>query len=331
MSEVCGDFREIAIAFKQLLKFVGPKLCDITGDSTGIDAIKERTYNNLVFPLQNIPFDIFCKDNEQDWKMVTKKMKESVVDIEGLIKNIIEESFKKLQSSMGAFDLMCTFQTIEGRESIHNHLKECYKDILQQYVKELTCLNGMFREKKDCPPIHRSFPPICGAISWAHDLYLRAKRPMMLFKAHNDILLNPFGEEVKKLYLAFAKEVDLYTIGLHKEWEQHVRVVSVGKLRYPVLRLYTTTQSDDEVGDAADETQSIAAPESNFTDPAAPRSSAGNNNLTFNPQWSFSVNFAPELLMIIRETKYLSRLGFDVPEAAMSVTLQVVSLFSPNI
>ncbi len=150
----------------------------------------------------------------------------------------------------------------------------------------------------------------------------------MLFKAHNDILLNPFGGEVKKLYLAFAKEVDLYTIGLHKEWEGRVRVVSVGKLRYPILRLCTTTKSDDEVGNAADKTQSIAAPESNFTDPAAPRSSTSSSNITFNPQWSFSVNFAPELLIIIRETKYLSRLGFDVPEAAISVTLQVNLFFS---
>ncbi len=175
MSEVCGDLCESVIAFKQLLKFVGPKLCDITGDSTGIDAIKERIYNNLVFPLQNVPFVIFCKDNEQDWKAVTKQLKESVVDIEDLIKNMIKEFSKKLQSSVGAFDLVCTFQTIEGNESIHNHLKGCYKDILQQYVKELNCLNGMFKKNKDCPPIHRSFPPIYGAISWAHDLHLRAK------------------------------------------------------------------------------------------------------------------------------------------------------------
>ncbi len=330
MSEVCGELGEIVTAISQLLKFVGPKLCDITGHSTDIDTIKESVHNNLIFPLQKVPFDIFCQVNKQNWKTMTKKLKESVVDTEDMIKKIIEEYSKKLQSSMGAFDLVCTFQTIEGRGSIHRHLKECYKGILQQYMKELNCLSGMFKKRKECPPIRRSFPPTHGAISWANDLYLRAKRPMVRFKVHNDILLNPFGEEVKKLYLDFAKEVDLYKIGLHEEWKRHVRVVGVSKLRYPVLCLRTTTQSDDQVGSAADEAQSIAAPESNFSYPSAPCSGSKNINLNFNPQWSFSVNFSPELLMIIREAKYLSRLGLDIPETAISVTLQVVFLFSSH-
>ncbi len=304
---------------------MGPKLCDITGDGTGIDAIKERVYN-LFFPLQNLTFDIFHKDNESSWKTLMEKLQKSVVHIENMIKNVIEDLFKKLRSSTGAFDLVCTFQTIHGRESIHEHLKERYKDVLKQYMKELNCLSGMFKKNKDSPPIHRSFPPVCGAISWAHGLYLRSKRPMMLFKSHNGILLNPFGEEVKKMYLKFAKEVDLYMMDLHKEWEQQVRAVSVDKLRYPILCL-CTAQSDEEVG-VVDKAQSIAAPGSHRADPSSPGSSGGNNNLAFNPQRSFSVNFAPELLIIIRETKYLSRMGYSVPEAALNVTLQVGFFFS---
>lgn len=35
------------------------------------------------------------------------------------------------------------------------------------------------------------------------------------------------------------------------------------------------------------------------------------------------VNFAKELINIIRETKYLDQLGFKIPETALSVTLQV--------
>ncbi|CAM9474075.1 unnamed protein product, partial [Phaeothamnion confervicola] len=36
----------------------------------------------------------------------------------------------------------------------------------------------------------------------------------------------------------------------------------------------------------------------------------------------FAVNFAPELHLMIRESKQLDRMGFAVPEAALNVTLQ---------
>ncbi|CAM9407606.1 unnamed protein product, partial [Ectocarpus sp. 12 AP-2014] len=40
------------------------------------------------------------------------------------------------------------------------------------------------------------------------------------------------------------------------------------------------------------------------------------------PSPLYGVNFATELHMIIRESKYLDRMGFQVPEAALNVALQ---------
>ena len=56
-------------------------------------------------------------------------------------------------------------------------------------------------------------------------------------------------------------------------------------------------------------------PKNNMAAKAAP---------TFNkmPPPPYTSNFSPELLMIIRESKYLDRMGFVVPEAALNVTLQ---------
>jgi dynein heavy chain, axonemal len=36
-----------------------------------------------------------------------------------------------------------------------------------------------------------------------------------------------------------------------------------------------------------------------------------------------SVNFHPDLAAFIRETKYLDKLGYTIPETALSITLQV--------
>ena len=48
--------------------------------------------------------------------------------------------------------------------------------------------------------------------------------------------------------------------------------------------------------------------------------------VSFNPDQKpekVFVNFRPELKEIIKETKYLDKLGFMVPESALNVALQV--------
>ena len=44
------------------------------------------------------------------------------------------------------------------------------------------------------------------------------------------------------------------------------------------------------------------------------------------PNLQYVADFAPELGMIISETKYLEQLGFQVPELARNVALQVRAL-----
>lgn len=36
------------------------------------------------------------------------------------------------------------------------------------------------------------------------------------------------------------------------------------------------------------------------------------------------INFKPELATIIKETKYLDRIGFKLPEIALNIALQVI-------
>jgi dynein heavy chain len=44
-----------------------------------------------------------------------------------------------------------------------------------------------------------------------------------------------------------------------------------------------------------------------------------------------SVNFHPDLAAVIRETKYLDKLGYTIPETALNITLQVFFLnLSPS-
>ena len=334
MSEICANLFEIIDALDQFQKFLGPELKAVTGDSAGIDQVLMKV-QNLTEPLKNLPFEdkIFDKSYEKPWEAIMKKFRSSVSDIEKLTEVFIKESFRKLRSAEGAFELVQNFQKIgvtpppppssgggataggasnagtgsttmpSAGSSIKQQISERYKDILEQYLRELAIFSDIFHSKKDCPPIYKNFPPVAGAIAWARDLYLRAKRPILRFKKHGNLLDDEFGESVKEKYLAFARITDSYINDLYNDWEHLVSNAAVEKLRNPVLKSiakYDTTKTDKEKEKGA------GAASISFMLPPPP----------------YRVSFPEELKMIIRESRYLDKMGFRIPENALNITLQ---------
>lgn len=135
---------------------------------------------NFVFC--QVPFDIFDRKYKDSWYTVMQHFRQQVEEIEDMTKSFIEQSFQKLRSAEGAFELVQNFQNIQSRESINQSIDERYKDILSQYTKELDHIGAIFHAHKAAPPIYKNYPPVAGAIAWARDLYNRAKKPILRFK-----------------------------------------------------------------------------------------------------------------------------------------------------
>jgi hypothetical protein len=58
---------------------------------------------------------------------------------------LISSTFKeKLTSSDGAFELLSKFKNIETRPKIWEELSNKYKNVLEQYLKELKTMNELF-------------------------------------------------------------------------------------------------------------------------------------------------------------------------------------------
>lgn len=130
-----------------------------------------------------VPFDIFDRKYKDSWYTVMQRFRQQVEEIEDMTKSFIEQSFQKLRSAEGAFELVQNFQNIQSRESINQSIDERYKDILSQYTKELDHTGAIFHAHKAAPPIYKNYPPVAGSIAWARDLYNRAKKPILRFKA----------------------------------------------------------------------------------------------------------------------------------------------------
>lgn len=293
MAKICENLQEVATVLDQFNKFLGPELKSVTGDSAGIDEVKARV-DSLIAPFEGVPFKIFDRGYKTSWESVMVQFRDKVSEIELMTRKFIDTSFQKLRSAEGAFDLLQNFQNIQSRESINKQMMEKYKDILMQYTKELERLDEQFQRFKTSPPVFKNHPPVAGAISWARALYLRAKKPILRFRAMNDLLKSPLGEEVKEKYLVFARAVDAYIKQLHKDWKDKVPALTNECLKQSILgpKLIEAGKSDTGV--------------MLFKLPPPP----------------FYANFAPELKMIIKESKYLDRLGFEIPEEALNVTLQ---------
>ncbi|CAM9109021.1 unnamed protein product [Choristocarpus tenellus] len=325
MARVCGDLLEVATVLDQFHKFLGPELKAVTGESAGIDGIMERV-DGLALPLNKVPFDIFDMKYKDSWHTVMQHFRQQVEEIEDMTKSFIEQSFQKLRSAEGAFELVQNFQNIQSRDSIHQQINERYKDILSQYTKELDHINNIFNTYKASPPIYKNYPAVAGAIAWARDLYNRAKKPILRFKAHDGLLTSTFGEQVKQRYLVFAHAVDSYSTRLYVEWEQRVGAVATEKLKQPILcssSVYGTQQrqEDGQDGEGLREQGSALNHLAKVSKVTLHQPSMENKNPRM-PLPPYGVNFAAELFMIIRESKYLDLMGFQVPEAALNVALQ---------
>jgi hypothetical protein len=71
---------------------------------------------------------------------------QEVVSIENEAKLFIDESFHKLRSAEGAFELLLNFRNIRSRKSINEQMMSKFKDILFQYEREVDLMDRLFKE-----------------------------------------------------------------------------------------------------------------------------------------------------------------------------------------
>ena len=64
--------------------------------------------------------------------------------IEGETVTLIQNTFRDLRSSIGAFDLLQSFKSIETLDTISNNLQKKYYDVLAAYKKELDANKALF-------------------------------------------------------------------------------------------------------------------------------------------------------------------------------------------
>jgi dynein heavy chain len=215
------------------------------------------------------------------------RFREQIIQIEEIANQFIDSSFRKLRSAEGAFDLIQNIKNIRSRESINKKLMGKWYEILEQYSREVDAMESLFRNLKSNPPIQKNQPKVAGAILWSRSLFYRIKGTILRFKSFPEILNTEPGKAVTKKYLAVAKTMREHDEQIFFEWCRSVEAKSSQYLKECVL--------------------------------VQEKTDAGPNDQQFH---RLLVNFKPELREIIKETKYLEKMGFGLPETALNIALQ---------
>jgi dynein heavy chain, axonemal len=275
----CNDIYNVAHVLEDFHNILGPELKAVTGDSQGIDEVLSRV-NSLVVPLDTVAYCIFDRGFQTSWEAVMLRFNEDVAEIEDVTKAFINESFKKLRSAEGAFDLLQKFKHIKTRDSINKQMMDKFSDILGIYKEELNQVSQLFEEKKEDPPTFKNQPPVAGAIAWSRALFYRIKRSIIRFQSYADMMSGDEGVMVTKQYVVIGRMIREFELRLFDEWKIKVEEAVLQYLKSPILR-----EESQEGG-------------------------------------KIVVNFLQDLREVIREAKYLDRMGQPVPQNALNIALQ---------
>jgi dynein heavy chain len=258
MLSIIKELMKITDSINRFLVFLGPKLKSVTGNSEGIDKLIDEV-KEMVHPFQSCRDNFFEKANSSAINTLISAFKQNQEVIENKTIKLIDDTFKDLRSSEGAFDLLNNFKNIETLEQISNKLQKKYSDVLITYKRELESNKRLFdkgREEysagRESLIISRGNPPIAGVISWAKGIMQRIKSPMVKFNRNSEIFEKDkaFYENVRADYLRIIKEIDLYQMNKFREWEEKNLEKALGFLKAKILEKtgphqYRVNFSDD--------------------------------------------------------------------------------------
>jgi len=212
----CGDLHSISSALDEFRNFLGPQLKAIVSEPHRVDKLA-NTVTSLVEPMENMEFDVFDLKEQVRWETMMVNFQTGVKKIEDRTNAFIDDSFSRLRTALGAFELLQNFKNIRTRDSIRKKMMQKFDNILNEYSRELNDIQELFEAKRDHPPITKGMPPVAGSIRWAVRIFERAKEPIMKFQTLPGLLQRQRGEAVKAQYVRIAREIDEYVLILDHE------------------------------------------------------------------------------------------------------------------
>lgn len=293
VADVCAEFSEMVIVVSDFRTFLSPRLKAVTLDADGVDEISARV-DALCLTIEMSQLDIFDSANAASWKAMHKSFVMEKTRIERALCNFIDACFKRLRSSAGAFALVQELKStmhadddevLSGstRMTLNSQILGKMQDVLEQFSREIDSTRHIFNSHRRSPPLNRDQPTVSGSIHWVRSLFYKLRVTMKSF--------NACVEDQRGIRDTPAAQ------------EVNAKFLALAKLimNYEKQRVLTWKEEIDSTLTSC------------LMQPILSKNESGDDVI---------MNFHPALTSLIKETRNLERLGFDIPAEARGVALQ---------
>jgi dynein heavy chain len=154
MSQICDDLIEISLNLNEFYDIFGLEMKAVTGNEQMVNQIFEHV-SDLKKSFFSYYFDIFNRENRQQWYSFIDEFKHRSLIIEQEAKHFIRTSFTQLRSAETALDMLVKFQKIDTTHVLAHEMIRQFSAILLQYCKEIDIIYDLFIKYKDNPPIFK--------------------------------------------------------------------------------------------------------------------------------------------------------------------------------
>ena len=200
-------------------------------------------------------------------------------ELERRLASVIVQAFDDSTTVIGCFKLFDSFEGLLEREIILSDLERKNTDLLNSYADDLRCVQEIFMEGREDPPIADNAPPHAGAVGWCRGLVERVEEPMTRLKGIGKAVLeSEEGKEVVRAHAAIMSSLREFEVMHIDNWCLEQNSTGAEKLKMNLLR-----REEDA------------------------------------PHPFLRVNFDPALICLLREVKYFLMLQIEVPESATKI------------
>ncbi|KAF8276972.1 putative dynein heavy chain [Trypanosoma cruzi] len=284
MSDRCTDLLEVIETVEYYNTVLGAQLKTVLTDTSGIERIL-KDVERVKRPFETLTFDPFERKATHNWQVVYSNFVNTVANLDHEVSEFINKIFDDdLRSAESAFELLVSFKGIVSRPQ---RAGEAFDTASLLSEKADRILAQYFSEVERVRSIfveNRDNPP------------LTKNQPPVAGAIHWSTSL---FQRLKKPIVRFQQEGMLVTAMGRQVRAKYVEVARQMK-EYATSRFIQWSEGVRQTTTASLKMNILRK---------------GNGE-------TYVTNFDVALFNVIREAKYLDRLGFEVPQEAINVTLQ---------
>lgn len=281
--ERCHDISSISKTIVQFNKLDSIKIgCTKGKNLTETVQIIYTQFNEAVQDFTSCSYDVMDisqKQFDDDYF----KFRNKIQELERRLASVITQAFDDADTLNDRFKLLDSFEELLKRPIIQDELEKKHIMLIEEYKKDLKCVQRTFTEYKESvdkcdetAPLYNNTPPISGALMWTKSLKDRIRAPKdKLAGVSPDIVNREEYNDAIKTYNAINDSLEKYEQEKQMKWEEEI-IESSKKLKEPLL---CKIEKDK----------------------------------------TLKVNFDPELVKLLREVKYFLQMELEVPAQAAKI------------